>query len=174
MRPPLWELLLRWLKSHPGVFAFQEEGEKLLLLESHSGKSLSLKSGDVDQLEERKNTILPAETYVLILLRNGQQLALSSHGFAFPPDFDNTGPMPLPSQVYCMEDFNELFKKLKHLASETERRQEALTLILLLIAILDGAKAVGLEVDRESQEVDDILEKLEKEQTLPSPHGFPS
>lgn len=174
MIPPPWDLLLRWLSTHPGVFSFQEAGGKLLLLELSSGKVLTLHRVQVEQLEEKMNTVLPGETYILILLQNGQQLVLSSHGFAFPPDFINTGPMPLPSQVYCMEDFHHLFNKLKHLASEAERREEAIALILLLIAILDGARAVGLEMDQESRGVDFILERLETEQTIPSPHGPPS
>jgi hypothetical protein len=171
MKPPHWEMMLAWLRSHPGVFTVREEGEDLFLLEGHSIKTLPLRARDVDLIEEKQNTVIPGETYILIVKKDGQQLVLSSHGFAFPPSYVNIGPLPLPSQVYCMEDFRHLFSKLKHLASEAERREEALALILLLIAILDGAKSVGLEVDAEAEQVNAILEGLEKGQVQASPHG---
>lgn len=171
MKHPQWDHMLFWLKKHPGAIQCREDGENLLLLEALSAKTLTLKPREIDIIEEKQNAVIPSETYVLIVKTNGQQLVLSSHGFAFPPNFANTGAIPLPSQVYCMEDFKHLMDKLRHLASEAERRQEALALILLLIAILDGAKSVGLDVDAEAEEVNFILEALESGQTQPPPHS---
>jgi hypothetical protein len=170
MKHPMLDSLLLWLRSHRGIFTFQEENGDLLVMEAFSTKTLKIKSLEIDQIEEQQNAVIPGETYIIILFKNGRQLVLSSHGFAFPPDFTNTGPIPLPSQVYCMQDFQDLFSKLKHLASEAERRQEALALIMLLISILDGAKAVHLDTEAEDQQIDDILTQLEKGNVLPSPH----
>ncbi len=171
MRHPQAEILLAWLKGHPGTFGFQEEGAGLHLVEIYSGKNRILRDVEIVRIEERPNTVNPNETYLVLLLEDGRQLALSPQGFAFAPDFINTGPLPLPNQVYCMQDFQDLFNKLKHLGSEDDRKAEALQLITVLISLVDGAKAVGLDLDREAEEVDKILVQLEKGTPLPPPHG---
>ncbi|HKX12494.1 MAG TPA: hypothetical protein VJP40_05030 [bacterium] len=170
MRHPQDEILRRWLKLKPGIFSYREEGENLLVLELFSGKSRWLKSGEIEAIEERPNSANPAETYVIILLNSGRQLVLSAQGFAFPPDFSNTGPLSLPNQVYCIQDYHQLMNQLRHVAAEGDRGRDALDIIMVLIALLDGARAVGLEVDAETQAVDEILGTLEKGQTLPPPH----
>ncbi|MCE9625084.1 MAG: hypothetical protein K8R69_06485 [Deltaproteobacteria bacterium] len=170
MRHPQLEILLRWLRNHPGLFSSQEEGDDLGVLETFSGKSLKLRSAAIQAVEERSNSANPAETYVLILWDSGRQLVLSNQGFAFPPDFTNTGPIPTPSQVYCMQDYQNLMNRLRHVAAEAERGREALEIIMFLISLLDGARVAGLEVDKETQEVEDILSLLERGETLPPPH----
>jgi len=167
---PHFDTVLHWLNRHPGIFSAQEEGDLLLLRENFSQKTLKLKGSELSHLEEKTNSAKPTETYLALLREDGRQLALAQQGFVFAPDFTNTGPLPLPSQVYCMQDFQLLFNRLRHIASEAERGREALSLLMVLIAVLDGAKAVGLEVDAEIQEVEDILGTLEKGETLPPPH----
>ena len=161
----------RWLKLKPGVFAVREEGEDLLILELFSSKTRRLSSSEIEAIEERPNSVNPAESYVIVLLNSGRQLVLSAQGFAFPPDFSNTGPLPLPNQVYCMQDYHQLMNQLRHVAAEADRGRDALDMIMVLIALLDGAKAVGLDVDAETQAVEEILSTLEKGGTLPDPHG---
>jgi hypothetical protein len=165
--------ILTWLKSHPGIFTFRQEGEDLWLQESYSQKTLKIRAGEIERMEEKANATAPGETYLALLFDNGRQLALSLQGFAFPLDFVNTGPLPSPNPVYCLQDFNNLLNQLRHVGSEPERKGEAFNLILFLIALLDGAKAVGLDVDRETEEVDSILTELEKGHTLPPPHENP-
>ena len=160
----------RWLKQRPGIFSYREEGDDLVLLELFSAKTRRLKASEIQAIEERSNSLNPAETYVLLLLNSGAQLVLSAQGFAFPPDFSNTGPLPLPNQVYCMQDYHQLMNQLRHVAAEADRGRAALDIILVLIALLDGARAAGLEVDAEAQAVDEILSTLEKGSTLPPPH----
>lgn len=170
MRHPQDEILRRWLRNRPGLFSSREEGDDLLLLELFSGKTRLLRSDEIEAIEERPNSVNPTETYIVILLASGHQLVLSPQGFAFPPDFSNTGPLSLPNQVYCMQDYHQLMNQLRHLAAEAERGRDSLTLIMVLIAVLDGAKAAGLEVDTEIQTVDEILVTLEKGGNLPPPH----
>ncbi len=170
MKHPQFAVVSQWLQRHPGIFQYREEAADLLLSENYSQKSLRIRASDLDRLEEKINAALPGETYLVMLFINGRQLVLSRQGFVFPPDLSNTGPIDLPSPVYCMQDFNNLFNRLRHLASEAERGREALGLIMVLIAILDGAKAVGLEVDAEAREVEKILSDLEKGHPTPPPH----
>ncbi len=159
-----------WLKQHPGIFGHHHEAKDLIVTELYSQKTLRFRSKDLERIEEKTDTLNPALTYLLVACNDGRQLVLSRQGFAFPPDLSNSGPLTLPSQVYCLQDFNNLFHQLKHLASEEDRRKEALDLILLLIAILDGAQRAGLEVGEEAREVDAILSRLEAGQVLPPPH----
>ncbi|HEX5034797.1 MAG TPA: hypothetical protein VFW62_09970, partial [bacterium] len=166
MRHPQDEILRRWLRLKPGVFSFREEGEDLLILELFSGKTRRIKGSEIEAIEERANSVNPAESYVIVMLHSGRQLVLSAQGFAFPPDFSNTGPLSLPNQVYCMQDYHQLMNQLRHIAAEADRARDALDIIMVLIALLDGARAVGLEVDAETQAVDEILSILEKGGTL--------
>lgn len=162
--------ILQWLKTHPGIFNFHEEGGVLHLVENYSQKALSLAYAELADLEEKANSTSPHETYLVLRLHSGIQWVLASQGFVFPPDFRNTGPLTLPSQVYCMQDFNNLFHRLRHVAAESERGREALDLVLALIAILDGAKAIGLPTDAEAREIETILNSLEKGEPLTQPH----
>lgn len=170
MRHPQDEILRNWLKRKPGVFSFREEGEDCLILELFSGKTRRIKAGEIEAVEERPNSVNPDQSYIIVLLNSGRQLVLSAQGFAFPPDFTNTGPLSLPNQVYCMQDYHQLMNQLRHVAAEADRGRDALDIIMVLIALLDGARAAGLEVDTETQAVDEILSTLEKGGTLPPPH----
>lgn len=160
-----------WFQKNPGVFLKEKQSGQISLKELYSQKNLNLKLSKIEAIEEKTNSLQPNQTYLVLLLENHRQLVLCQQGFAFAPDFSATGELPLPSQVYCMRDFHELFLKLKHLATEEGRQKEALELILILIAILDGAKAVGLNVDLEIKEVEESLAKLEKGQALPKLPG---
>ncbi|KAB2839903.1 hypothetical protein F9K50_06735, partial [bacterium] len=161
MRHPQFDILTRWLKTHPGPFSFREEGDDLVVLEAYSGKTLTLRGTSVQAVEERANNVQAGETYVIVLFASGRQVVFSAQGFAFPPDFSSTGPLTLPNQVYCMQDYHHLVNRLRHVAAEAERGREALEIIMVLIALLDGAKAVGLDVDAETQAVESILATLE-------------
>lgn len=163
--------IAHWISQHPGVFQHQFEGETLQLREINSGKTRSLSPRDIQHLEVKQNSLKPQEEYLILLLADGGQLVLAPQGFVFGPDFRNTGPLSLPSQVYCLQDFHQLFTQLSHVAAEPDRRREALDLILVLIAILDGARAVGLDVGLETRNVEKILVALERGDLLPHPHG---
>jgi hypothetical protein len=155
------EKIKKWCQTHPGIFSFREDGGTLTLRELYSGKSCSLKEAQIRELIHRQNTLKPNEDYLLIVLDSGSQMVLALQGFAFPPDFTNTGPLPLPSQVYCMRDYQDLYEKLKWVSEEPERRPEALDLIMTLIALLDGARSAGLEVDQETKALEAVLKGLE-------------
>lgn len=155
------EKIKQWCQTHPGIFSFREDRGTLTLRELYSGKSKSFKETQIRELTHRQNSLKSNEDYLLIVLDSGSQIVLALQGFAFPPDFTNTGPLPLPSQVYCMRDYQDLYEKLKWVSEEPDRRREALDLIMTLIALLDGARSAGLEVDPETQVVEAVLKRLE-------------
>ena len=150
-----------WLLQHPRVFAFQEDGSQWHILELGSGKQLALNPGAIEAVESRVDSDTSA-SYLALMLESGAQLVLSQQGFAFSPDFQNTGPMELPVAVFCLADFHQLYAKLNHLVDDhPEESRQALDLVMLLIALLDGARNVGLDVERETRRVEKILEALE-------------
>lgn len=165
------EIIKTWTRQHPGIFQVRDEGQYLHILEQYSGKALSLRENSLQEVVERTNQMQNQESYLILLFDSGSQLVLSQQGFAFSPDFTNTGPIPLPSQVYCMRDFQDLFHKMEHIASEEDRGREALDLIMILISLLDGARQVGLEVSVETTSVETILSQLEAGKTPPPPHS---
>ena len=161
MTSPHQTTIRKWLLQHPRVFAFQEDGNQWHLLEIGSGKQVALTPGAIEALESRVDSETNA-SYLVLMLESGAQLVLSRQGFAFSPDFQNTGPMELPVTVFCLGDFHQLYAKLRHLVDDhPEEPRQALDLVMLLIALLDGARNVGLDVESETRRVEKILEALE-------------
>ncbi len=163
MEDSQFNAILQWIQRNPGPFLNRQEKTFLELRELHSGKTRRFHRGDIQSSQEKSNALHPQQSYLLLLLKSGHQLVLSQQGFAFPPDFRHTGPLPLPSQVYCMGDYQMLLSKCRHLTEHEERRRDCLDLLMLLIALLDGADAVGLDVDTEKHELETLLIQLEKE-----------
>jgi hypothetical protein len=155
------EKIKQWCQSHPGIFSFREDAGTLTLRELYSQKDRTLKDTEIREVAVKQNSLKPNEDYLVILMELGLQWVLTAQGFAFPPDFTNTGPLPLPNQVYCLRDYQDLYEKLKWVSGEPERRREALDLVMILIALLDGARRVGLEVDQETRAVEAVLTGLE-------------
>ena len=100
--------------------------------------------------------------YLLLIFTDGRQVALADVGFAFAPSIANTGPLPDLPQTLCFRDFRHLSQGIEALLAEEGREKEALGGILLCIALLDGARAVRLDVSREERKLDGLLRKLEE------------
>lgn len=157
-------LIDRWLHNYPGVFSNQRSDDHIELIELFSKKYLRIKRSDIAAFELRKNALQENESYVIVLLNHGKQLILCKQGFAFAPDFTNTGDLQLPNQVYCMRDFYYLFESANALLVHHDRRREILDVLMSLIAILDGARGVGLEIGTEEQTLQRLLNQLESGQ----------
>lgn len=155
--------LRQWLAANNRIFVVQEDGRVLNIMEVASGKQIALRLGGVEAMEHKLDSVTGAN-YCVLLLDNGHQLVLCQQGFAFAPDFRSTGPIELPSAVFCMTDFRNFFGQLKHNAIEhPEDTRKSADLIMLLISLLEGARNVGMDVDAESGRVERILEAIEKE-----------
>jgi hypothetical protein len=138
-----------------------DDGKGVRLIEPGSGKELRLKWDDLSQVEEKRSA-LRTSPYLLLVFQDGRQVALADVGFAFSPSIANTGPLPDLPQTLCFRDFRHLSQGLDALLAEDGREKEALGGILLCIALLDGARAVGLDVSREERRLDGLLRKLEE------------
>ncbi|HUJ24540.1 MAG TPA: hypothetical protein VLW85_00865 [Myxococcales bacterium] len=148
------------LRPLSGVVAVEEPGGARLL-EPGTGKELRVKWDEIAEVHERSSA-QRAAPYMLLVFHGGRQVALADVGFAFAPSTANTGPLPQLPQTLCFRDFAHLSRGIEQLLAEEGREKEVLGAILLCIALLDGARGVGLAVDREERRLDKLLKELEQ------------
>ena len=152
-----------WAGAHSNVVLYDEEGSRLL--DVASGKSIVLSWRDVTAFEEK---IHPEtrETYLVLLFENGTQIALvDPGGIAFAPDTKNSGPINDLPPVVCLRDFLTLKQRIDHYLydhPDDPPPRESLNLIMICIAMLDGARAVGFEVGDLEGELETELNEVEK------------
>lgn len=138
-----------------------DDGNGARLLEPGSGKELRVRWDELGQADEKRSD-LRAAPYLVLVWQDQRQVALADVGFAFAPSTANTGPLPDLPQTLCFRDFRHLSQGIEQLLQEEGREKEALGGILLCIALLDGARAVGLEVSREERRLEKLLKALEQ------------
>lgn len=133
------------------------------VLERLSGKSVRFAWGAVLEAEPAKN----AETgspYLRVTLDDGRRLAFSAVGLVFAPSFLSTGPVPDCPPTGCFVDYAKLERHLSHLVAEDheEHHKEALQVLMVLLAFLEGARLVGIDVAEEEHDLQELLEQLER------------
>jgi hypothetical protein len=134
------------------------------LLDVYSGKTVALEPGTLSQVEQRTN-VETGKPYLVIHRTEGRQLALTEVGIAFAPDTRNSGPLEELSPAVCFRDYQTLLERFKHQLyghSDREPTRETIRLLTMCIAILDGARAQGIDVGREEKELEGHLSELEK------------
>jgi hypothetical protein len=148
---------------------FDEPGEALF--DVASVKTLTLRAGDLQSVEalEDQDTRAP---YLRLTLDDGRELALTQAGIAFAPDFGNTGPLEDLPRAVCFRDYLGLLGRLKHdLYGHPDVAPTSATvkLVMMCIAVVDGARKAGFDVGREERELETLLTELEKRAPTPSP-----
>lgn len=147
-----------WVAQRPQVLLCEVQSDGATLYDVRAAKHLTLTRHAVEHLAEKKDRQTGA-SYLVLQLATGAQLVLCDQGFAFAPSFVNTGPLPIPTEVLCMRDYHTILAQVH--TADPARRGEAVQLVMVLIALLDGARAVGLDVSREERTVDEALRRLE-------------
>jgi hypothetical protein len=137
------------------------DGRGARLLEPATAKELRLRWDELAQVEERSSPLRPAP-YLVLLFQDGRQVALADVGFAFAPSTVHTGPLPDLPATFCFADFRHLSQAIEALLVEEGREKEALSAILMCIALLDGARAARLDVAREERRLEGMLRALEE------------
>ena len=152
-----------WLDTRPGLFVLQDDPGGVRLTEVATAKSLHLPAGQVEEIEVRHDAYTGAE-YLALSVATRPPLALSEVGFAFTLETRNTGPLSGAPPVMSFADYRRLHRHLLHLLDtqdDPEHRREALDITMVLIASLDGARAVGLAVDSEEAALEPLIRRLE-------------
>jgi len=152
-----------FLRANPGRFALlpDDDGKGAQILEAGSGKTLRVRWEEIEQAAERSTPLRPVP-YLVLVFAGGRQVALADVGFAFAPSTASTGPLPDLPATFCFRDFRHLATAVEALLDEDGREREALAAVMMSIALLDGARAAGLEVSREERQLDASLRRLEE------------
>jgi hypothetical protein len=104
--------------------------------------------------------------YWVLLFDGGTQLVLvEPGGVAFAPCTDNSGPVQELPQVVWLRDFYTLKRQVDHYLHDhpdDAPPRECLDWVMICIAILDGARAVGFDVGDLEGELEKSLNELEK------------
>ena len=106
------------------------------------------------------------DSYLVLMFENGTQIALvDPGGVAFAPSTENSGPIENLPPVVCLRDFLTLKQRVDHYLYEhpdDPPPRESLDLIMICIATLDGARAVGFDVGDLEGELEKSLHEVER------------
>ena len=155
--------LRAWVETHRHVVLFDEESSSLM--DVTSGKTIRLPWQDVRAFEEKVHPETK-DNYLVLLLENGTQIALvDPGGIAFAPSTENTGPLPDLPPVVCLKDFFTLKGRVDHYLYDHRDEpppKEVLDLVMICIATLDGARAVGFEIGDLESQLEKSLKEIER------------
>ena len=151
-----------WVETHRRVVLFDEESSSLM--DVASGKTIHLPWQELKAFEEKVHPETK-ETYLVLLFENGTQVALvDPGGIAFAPSTENAGPLRDLPPVVCLKDFFTLKARVDHYLydhSDEPLPKEVLDLVMICIATLDGARAVGFDVGDLEGELEKSLKEIE-------------
>jgi len=157
-----------YCQAHPQSVLYDEPGEALF--DTFGVKTLALRGSDLQSVESLTDQQTKAP-YLRLVLADGRQLGLTEAGIAFPPDFSNSGPLQDLPDAVCFRDYRGLLDRLKHDLyghADTPPTRGTVKLLMMCIAIVDGARRAGFDVGREERELETHLVELEK-RAPPSP-----
>ena len=103
--------------------------------------------------------------YLILLFENDTQIALvDPGGIAFAPSTENTGALRDLPPVVCLKDFFALKGRVDHYLYDhpDEPSRECLDLVMICLATLDGARAVGFDVGDLEGELEKSLYEIER------------
>jgi hypothetical protein len=136
-----------WADSHRQAVLYDDAGA--ILLDVASGKRLKLDWSALARYEEKVHPET-GEPYLVLLFDDGTQIALvDPGGVAFAPSTVNSGPAENLPAVVCLRDQIMLKQRVDHYLldhPDDAPPRECLNLIMISIAILDGARAIGFDV----------------------------
>jgi hypothetical protein len=151
-----------WVEIHRHVVLFDEESSTLM--DVASGKTIHLPWQELKAFEEKVHPETK-DNYLVLLFENGTQVALvDPGGIAFAPSTDNTGPLRDLPPVLCLKDFFTLKGRVDHYLYDHPDEpppKEALDLVMICIATLDGARAVGFDVGDLEGDLEKSLKEIE-------------
>jgi uncharacterized protein YbjT (DUF2867 family) len=154
--------VVRFAADHPRAVLYDEIGGRLL--DVFSGKSVPVGWARIVDVVERA-TRDTGEPYLILLRDDGVQIVLAPAGVAFALNTRNSGPLPGAPPVVCLRDYHRLRERLDHvLRDHPEEKPGAvlLDMVRFAIAILDGARAVGLDVGTEEKALERCVVELEQ------------
>ena len=158
-----------WVEKHKQAALLDEESSTVL--DVASGRKTVIPWRDLAAVEEKIHSETQG-SYLVLLFEDGKQIALvDPGGVAFAPSLENTGPLPDSPAVVCLRDFHTLKPRIDHYLYDHPDKpppKETLDLVMLCIAILDGARAVGFDVADLEGELEKSLSDIERRTGSPN------
>jgi hypothetical protein len=155
--------VLLWTQAHKYAALYDEESATLL--DVASGKRVHLPWREMTACEEKTHPET-GESYLVLLFEGARQIALvDPGGVAFAPSTENSGPVENLPPVVCLRDFLMLTQRVGHYLYEHADEpppRECLDLLMISIATLDGARAVGFDVGDLEGELEKTLAEIER------------
>lgn len=152
-----------WSEHHKHAVLYDDESS--ILLDIASGKSVRLRWRDLKAFEEKVHPETE-DKYIVLLFEDGSQIALvDPGGVAFAPSTKNTGPVGDLPPVMCLKDFLTLKNRIDHYFYDHPDEpppKESLQLVMICIATLDGARAVGFDIGDLEAQLDTSLQEIER------------
>jgi|SRR5262245_545974 len=153
----------QWTARHNQAALYDDDSSALL--DIASGKRLKIPWGNMVGYEEKVHPET-GDPYLVLLFENGSQIALvDPGGVAFAPSQENSGPIKGLPAVVCLRDFLTLKQRVHHYLYDHPDEpppRETLDMIMICIAILDGARAVGFDVGDLEGELEKSLNEVER------------
>ena len=141
------------------------DDENATLLDVASGKAVRISWGEVEKFEEKPHPETGG-TYLVLLFENGLQIALvDPGGVAFAPSTVNSGPLAHLPAAACLRDFLVLKQRIDHYLQDHPDEpppRECADMVMMCIAILDGARAVGFDIGDLEEALQESLSELER------------
>lgn len=152
-----------WADGHRQAVLYDDDSS--VLLDVTSGKRLKIAWAALAGYEEKVHPETQ-EPYWVLLFDDGTQLALvEPGGVAFAPSTVNSGPVENLPAVVCLRDFLTLKQRVDHFLYDHPDEPpppECLNLIMICIATLDGARAIGFDVGDLEAELEKSLNEIER------------
>lgn len=152
-----------WCDAHKQAVLYDEESS--IVLDIPSGKSTRLAWRNLSAFEEKTHPET-RDRYVVLLWENGTQIALvEPGGVAFAPSTSNTGALEELPPVVCLKDFFTLKARIDHYLYDHPDEpppKECLHLVMICVATLDGARAVGFDVGDLEHDLEKSLAEIER------------
>ena len=159
-----------WADYHRHAVLYDPESS--ILLDVASSKKIALPWRDVKAFEEKVHPET-ADRYLVLLFENGTQIALvDPGGVAFAPSTENTGALRELPPVVCLKDFHTLKQRIDHYLydhPDDPPPREVLDLVMICLATLDGARAVGFDVADLEGDLEKSLNEIERRTGSGSP-----
>lgn len=152
-----------WVASHRQAVLYDDDSA--VLLDVASGKRLKIDWSALAGYEEKVHPESGAP-YLVLLFDDDTQLALvDPGGVAFAPSIANCGPVENLPAVVCLRDFHLLKQRVDHYLYDHPDEpppRECLNLIMICLATLDGARAVGFDIGDLEGELEKSLGEIER------------
>lgn len=152
-----------WCEAHQQAVLYNEVDSTVL--DVASGKSTRLSWRELTAFEEKIHPETK-DRYLVLLWENGNQIALvDPGGVAFAPATENTGALRDLPPVVCLKDYFTLKRRIDHYLYDHPDEpppKESLNLVMICIATLDGARAVGFDVGDLERDLEKSLAEIER------------